>query len=114
MKRGAGPVGLAPGRARNRPGSAVSALARTALASLLLFASATCVLAQAPRNGPEWGGKDHQPTEAGVIRREEQAGVRGQPAQRVQNERSVEQLGRELLHDEAVDPPGGADDSASD
>ena len=95
-------------RRRIDPGSALNALAITGLAGLLLLASATGVLAQAPRNGPEWGGKDHQPTEAGVIRREDQAGVRAPPTQDEQNARAIEQLGRQLLHDEALDPPGGA------
>jgi hypothetical protein len=101
-------------RRRDDPGSAVNALAMTGLVGVLLLASATCVLAQVPRNGPEWGGKDHQPTEAGVIGREDRAGVRAPAAELEQNARSVEQLGRQLLHDEAVDPPGAAGGSASE
>jgi len=91
------------------PGSAVKALAMTGLVGMLLLASAPRVLAQAPRNGPEWGGKDHQPTDAGVIRREDRAGARALAAEFAQNARSVDQLGRQLLRDEAVDPPGGTD-----
>jgi hypothetical protein len=92
----------------------VNALAVTGLAALVLLASATGSMAQARLNGPEWGGKDHQPTEAGVIRREDQAGIRPSPAQVERNARSLDQLGRQLLHDEAVDPPVGAGGSASD
>jgi len=61
--------------------------------------------AQVPRNGPEWGGLDHQPTQAGVERREDQAGVRAPPDQQQQNGQTVQQLDRQLLHEEAVDPP---------
>ena len=101
-------------RQPNVPSTAVRALATTGLVGVLLLASANCVLAQAPRNGPEWGGKDHQPTEAGVIRREDRAGVRAPAALLEHNARSVEQLGRQLLHEEAVDPPGGAGGPASE
>ena len=61
--------------------------------------------AQPARNGPEWGGKDHQPTEAEVVRRERQDGVAPTPAERGQDARTVQQLDKQLLHDEAVDPP---------
>lgn len=67
---------------------------------LLASTCAPSALAQVARNGPEWGGKDHQPTEAGVIRREDQAGVRPPAAQVRQNKRTVEQLDRQLLHDD--------------
>ena len=71
----------------------------------VLLASATDVRAQVPRNGPIWGGKDHQPTQSEVTRLENQAGVRAPPGQVQQDQRSVDQLGRELLHEEAVNPP---------
>ena len=76
-----------------------------ALPAGLLLASANVAGAQVARNGPEWGGKDHQPTQADVVRRESRAGVRPPPAQVQQDSRTVEQLDRQLLHDEAVDPP---------
>lgn len=70
-----------------------------------LLASATDLHAQVPRNGPEWGGKDHQPTQAGVQRREDQAAVRAPPDVVRRNQSSIDQIGRQLLHEEAVDPP---------
>lgn len=75
--------------------------------ALVLFALALApgALAQVARNGPEWDGRDHQPTEAGVIRREDQTGVRPPPAQVRQDKRTVEQLDRQLLHEEAANPP---------
>ena len=83
--------------------------AAVGLAVALLLAPAPVALAQVARNGPEWGGKDHQPTQAGVERREDQAGVRAPTAQRTQNGAAVDQLGQQLLHDEAVDPPRDPD-----
>ena len=77
------------------------------LAVALLLASATGAGAQVARNGPEWGGKDHQPTQAEVVQREKQAGVRAPTAQVDRNKQTVDQLDQQLLHDEAVDPPGG-------
>ena len=65
--------------------------------------------AQPARNGPEYGGKDHQPTEAGVVRRERQDGVAPSPAERTQDARTVRKLDQQLLHDEAVDPPSKED-----
>jgi len=75
------------------------------LAAAILLASAAGASAQTPRNGPEWDGKNHQPTQAGVSRREDQARVRAPPAQQQEVKRTVDQLDRQLLHDEAVDPP---------
>lgn len=77
------------------------------LAAALLLAPVA--LAQVARNGPEWGGLDHQPTQAGVVRRETEAGVRAPPAQQQQNGQTVQQLDRQLLHKEAVDPPRDPD-----
>ena len=79
------------------------------LAVAILLASVAAAAAQAPLNGPEWGGKDHQPTQAEVIRRENQAGVRVPPAEIQQDDRTVQQLDRQLLHEEAVDPPRKSD-----
>ena len=72
---------------------------------LLALALAPGTLAQVARNGPEWGGRDHQPTEAGVIRREDQAGVRPPAAQVQQEKRTVERLDQQLLHEKAVNRP---------
>ncbi len=87
-------------------------LAVSLLVAAVLLASTAVAGAQAPSNGPEWGGKNHQPTQAEVIRREGQAGVRAPPAQVEQDTRSVQQLDRQLLHDEAVDPPRNPDRAA--
>ncbi len=75
------------------------------LAVALLLASTTIAGAQTPRNGPEWDGKKHQPTQAGVAKRESRAGVQAPPAERQENGQAIDQLGQKLLHDEAVDPP---------
>ena len=75
------------------------------LAAALLLASTAIVGAQTTRNGPEWGGKNHQPTQGEVVQREKQAGVQAPPVQRQENGQAVDQLGQQLLHDEAVDPP---------
>ena len=75
------------------------------LAAALLLASVAAADAQTTRNGPEWGGKNHQPTQGEVIQREKQVGVEAPPAQRQENGQAVDQLGQQLLHDEAVDPP---------
>lgn len=79
-----------------------------ACAVAILLASATGAGAQVPRNGPEWGGKDHQPTEAEVIQRERQAGVRAPEAKRNQDGRTVEQLDQQLLRKEGLPPPSPA------
>ena len=79
----------------------------TVVAATLSASAAVLVPAQVQvaRNGPEWGGKDHQPTQAEVLRRENRAGVEASPTQRRQTGQAVDQLGQQLLHDEAVDPP---------
>ena len=78
----------------------------TAQAALAVLLASTAVAgAQVPRNGPEWGGKDHQPTQAEVVGRENRAGVRAPPSQVQQDEQTLKQLDQQLLHDEAVDPP---------
>ncbi len=79
--------------------------------ALLLIAGSAA--AQTARNGPEYGGKDHQPTQAEVIRRERQDGVAPSQAERKQDDRSVQQLDQQLLHDEAVDPASKAAPPAS-
>ena len=80
---------------------------RALLAGTMLLLAVPAA-AQPARNGPEWGGKDHQPTEGEVVRRERQDGVAPSPAERGQDARTVQQLDQQLLHDEAVDPPTNA------
>ena len=82
--------------------------ARSLIAVLVLLAVAAAsyfpvATAQVARNGPEWDGKDHQPTRAGVAEAEQRDGVRPPPAQQQEDQRTVEQLGQQLLHDEGVD-----------
>ena len=82
-------------------------MARLLVAAALL-ASAGAAARQC-RNGPEYDFRDHQPTHAGVVRRERRAGVAPPPAQVRRNARSVQLLDRHLLRNEAVDPPGASD-----
>ena len=77
---------------------------KTAALGLLAVLSASPALAQPVRNGDEYGGKNHQPTPAEVSRRDENAGLNPAPAGGT-DARSVDQLDKQLLHDEAVDPP---------
>ena len=74
-----------------------------------MLLTAASAAAQPRRNGPEYDFRDHQPTHAGVVRREHRAGVAPPPAQVRRNAESVQQLDQQLLHQEAVDPPGGPD-----
>ncbi len=76
----------------------------TGLAVVILLASAIGARAQVPRNGPEWGGKDHQPTEAETLKAERRAGVEAPKAERSQDERTVEQLDQQLLREEGLNP----------
>ena len=75
------------------------------LAVAILLASVADAGAQVPSNGPEWSGKNHQPTQAEVSQREKQAGVRAPAAQANQDQRTVDQLDQQLLHEEGVTPP---------
>lgn len=70
--------------------------------SLLASASAS---AQVARNGDEYGGKNHQPTQAEVAGRERRAGVAPSPTQAGKDTRSVEQLDKQLMQSERADPP---------
>lgn len=72
----------------------------------VLMLSAVPAWGQVRRNGPEYGGFDHQPTHAGVVARERRAGIAPSRAQVRSNRRTVDQFDRQLLHDEKVDPPG--------
>ena len=82
-----------------------------ALAVAILITTASAATAQVARNGPEWDGKDHQPTQTEVTRREDRAGVEPSPAQAGQDKRTVQQLDQQLLHEEVVDPPRDPDPS---
>ncbi len=73
-----------------------------AVATVLSALAAAPAQAQAPRNGPEWGGKDHQPTQAEVTRSEDRAGVQPSQAENQADTRSVEQLDKQLLNKEGI------------
>ena len=72
------------------------------LAVAILLASATGAGAQVPRNGPEWGGKDHQPTEGATLGAERRAGVEAPKAEQNQDSRTVDQIDRQLLREEGL------------
>ena len=71
----------------------------------ILLAATSAVAAPVPRNGNTYDFKHHQPTYAGVVRREHRAGVEASPAQVKRNARTVQQLDRKLLREEAVPLP---------
>ena len=79
---------------------------RAALLALLLVlpTSVAPALAQPARIANEYDGKNHQPTPAEVSKADENAGLNPAPAGGT-DARSVDQLNKQLLHDEAVDPP---------
>ena len=79
---------------------------RAALLALIvaLPASAAPAFAQPARIANEYNGKNHQPTPAEVSKSDENAGLNPAPAGGT-DARSVDQLNKQLLHDEAVDPP---------
>jgi hypothetical protein len=54
------------------------------------------------RNGNTWDWRDHQPTEAGVSRKEKAAGITPTPARSRSNSATVDELYRQLMHQ----PPG--------
>lgn len=78
---------------------------RAASLAMALLATAPAAFAQVPRNGPEWGGMDHQPTQAQVLGREKRAGIAPTPAQAGKDNRTVGQLDHQLLRAERVNPP---------
>ncbi|MGD0432482.1 MAG: hypothetical protein ABSA58_15480 [Acetobacteraceae bacterium] len=49
-------------------------------------------------NGNVWDWRDHQPTEAGVSRKEKEAGVAPAPAQIRSNSATVDELYQQLMH----------------
>ena len=86
------------------------------MARLVWFAQAVLILAgvtlgsapasaQPARNGDIYDGTAHQPTQGAVVRREDKAGVEPPPAVRQENRQTVDEISKQLLHDEAVDPP---------
>ncbi len=91
-------------------GAMRAAAPASALAALL---AASVASAQVPRNGDEYGGKDHEPTQAEVSGREKAAGVAPSPGQASEDNRSVEQLGSQLLGAEQADPPRAANPPAT-
>lgn len=97
---------------RNHGTSAMRAASVSALTAAVLLA-ASVASAQVPRNGDEYGGKDHEPTQAEVSRRENAAGVAPSPRRANEDNRSVEQLGRQLLGAEQADPPRPANSPAT-
>lgn len=95
-------------QARQQQGSLRPACAiRALMAAGVLLACLNGAAAQVLRNGDEYGGNDHQPTKAEVIRREDRAGTELPPAANRQDNRSVEQLGQQLLHEGANNQPHG-------
>lgn len=75
------------------------------LAAALLLASASAAVGQALREGDIYNGVKHQPTQAGVVRREDRAGVRPSPAHVKRNARTVQQMTHKLLREEAAPLP---------
>jgi len=75
-------------------------LAATALTFALLAAPAAAFAqSEAPaREGNVWDWRDHQPTEAGVSRKEKAAGVAPAPSQRDSNAAAVDELYQQLMH----------------
>lgn len=77
---------------------------RTAALAAALLLAAPAAVAQAARNGDEYGGVNHQPTQAEVVGRERAGGVAPSRAEVGQDKRSVEQLDDQLLGAERKDP----------
>jgi len=86
---------------------------RAVAIAVALLAAALAAFAQAPRNGDEYGGTNHQPTQAEVSEREKAAGLAPSRAQAGADTRSVEQLNRQLLDAEQKDLPRPAGSPAS-
>lgn len=85
---------------------------RAVAIAAVLFLAASAAVAQAPRNGGEYGGLNHQPTQAEVVGRERADGVAPSRAQVDQDKRSVEQLDKQLLGAERKNPPRTAPSAA--
>ena len=99
--------GLCAGlQSERRHHGAHGAPVRAALLALLvgLPTFAAPAFAQPARIANEYNGKNHQPTPAEVSKGDENSGLNPAPAGGT-DARSVDQLNKQLLHDEAVDPP---------
>ena len=84
----------------------VRVLAAAAVAvAVPFFAVAPAVAESVPRNGNVWDYKAHQPTRAGVRRRERRAGAAASPAQARRNAGEVQQLDQQLLREETAPLP---------
>ena len=88
--------------------AAAWARARAALPVACVACVVSVASEQVLRNGDEYGGKNHQPTQAEVSGRERAAGVAPLPGQAREDTRSVEQLGRQLLGSEPPTGPAAA------
>lgn len=101
-----GPRSVAQSPVPGRPAAAVLVrlLAAAALA-VPFFAVAPAAAQTVPRNGNIWDFKAHQPTRAGVRRRERRAGVAASPAQARRNAGEVHQLDQHLLREETAPLP---------
>ncbi len=101
-----GPRSVARPTGPGRPATAV--LVRLlAVAALAVPCLAVAPAAAEPvsRNGNIWDYKAHQPTRAGVRRREQRAGVAASPAQARHNAGAVQQLDQHLLRQETTPLP---------
>lgn len=78
--------------------------------AIFLIASASAS-AQVTRNADEYGGKNHQPTPGEIAQRERNAGTTPSPAEKGRDTRSIEQLDKQLMRTERVDPPRSAGQS---
>lgn len=75
------------------------------LAAVILLGATCTAAAPVPRNGDTYGFINHQPTHAEVVGRGYRAGVEPSPGQVRWNARTVQQLNRKLLPEEAAPLP---------
>jgi len=74
---------------------------RMTVFTLLMLLVPTIGSAQTPaREGNTWGWRHHQPTRAGIQRREHTSGIAPSPSQRKALDQQVERLDRRLLDKE--------------
>ena len=101
-----GPRSVARPPVPGRPAAAVLVrLLAVAALAVPFVAVAPAAAESVPRNGNVWDYKAHQPTRAGVRRRERRAGVAASPVQTRRNAGEVQQLDQHLLRDEAAPLP---------
>ncbi len=101
-----GPRRVARPPVPGRPAAAVVVrLLAAATLAMPLLAAAPAAAEPVPRNGNIWDYKAHQPTRAGVRRRERQAGVAASPAQARRNAGEMHQLDQHLLREETAPLP---------